>query len=127
MALLEINKEECIGCGACVDVCPFGALKLVDDIAVADDKCTACGACLDVCPVEALSLPERPQAKEEGLAAYQGVWVWVEQFQGEASSISWEMLGQGRKLADQRKTSSDRLRPGPQRGAYCQGGRRLRR
>jgi electron transfer flavoprotein alpha subunit/NAD-dependent dihydropyrimidine dehydrogenase PreA subunit len=105
MALLEINKEECIGCGACLDVCPFGALKLVDDIAVADDKCTACGACLDVCPVEALSLPERPQAKEEGLAAYQGVWTWVEQFQGEASSISWEMLGQGRKLADQRKTS----------------------
>jgi electron transfer flavoprotein alpha subunit len=105
MALLEINKEECIGCGACLDVCPFGALKLVDDIAVADDKCTACGACLDVCAVEALSLPERPQAKEEGLAAYQGVWTWVEQFQGEASSISWEMLGQGRKLADQRTTS----------------------
>src|SRR5512136_1676976 len=105
MSLLEINKEECIGCGACVDVCPFGALKLVDDIAVADDKCTACGACLDVCPSEALSLPERPQAKEEGLAAYQGVWTWVEQFQGEASSISWEMLGQGRKLADQRKTA----------------------
>jgi electron transfer flavoprotein alpha subunit/NAD-dependent dihydropyrimidine dehydrogenase PreA subunit len=105
MALLEINKEECIGCGACVDVCPFGALKLVDDIAVVDDTCTACGACLDVCSVNALSLPERPQAKEEGLAAYQGVWTWVEQFQGEASSISWEMLGQGRKLADQRKTS----------------------
>jgi electron transfer flavoprotein alpha subunit len=104
MALLEINKEECIGCGACVDVCPFGALILVDDIAVADDKCTACGACLDVCPAEALSLPERAQAKEGDLAAYQGVWTWVEQFQGEASSISWEMLGQGRKLADQRKT-----------------------
>jgi len=105
MALLEINTKECIGCGACVDVCPFGALKLVDNIAVADDKCTACGACLEVCPVSALSLPERPQAKEEGLAAYQGVWTWVEQFQGEASSISWEMLGQGRKLADQRKTT----------------------
>jgi electron transfer flavoprotein alpha subunit len=105
MALLEINREECIGCGACVDVCPFGALKLIDDIATVNDQCTACGACLDVCPVEALKLPERPQAKEEGLEAYQGVWTWVEQFQGQASSISWEMLGQGRKLADQRKTT----------------------
>lgn len=105
MALLEINREECIGCGACVDACPFGALKLVDNIAEVDDKCTACGACLEVCPVSALSLPERPQAKEEGLAGYQGVWTWVEQFQGQACSISWEMLGQGRKLADQRKTS----------------------
>ena len=105
MALLEINREECIGCGACVDACPFGALRLVDNIAEVDDRCTACGACLEVCPVSALSLPERPQAKEEGLAGYQGVWTWVEQFQGQACSISWEMLGQGRKLADQRKTS----------------------
>jgi len=105
MALLDINREECTGCGACVSVCPFGALSLVDNIAVADDKCTACGACLDVCPVSALSLPERPEAAAEGLGAYQGVWVWIEQFQGEAASISWEMLGQGRKLADQRKTA----------------------
>nr|MBC7245724.1 electron transfer flavoprotein subunit alpha [Chloroflexota bacterium] len=105
MPLLEINKEECTGCGACVSICPFGALSLVDNIAVVDDKCTACGACLDVCPVNALSLPERPEAAAEGLAAYQGVWVWIEQFQGEACSISWEMVGKGRELADQRGTT----------------------
>ncbi len=105
MALLNINEETCIGCGACIDVCPFGALTLVNGLAVVDDKCTACGACLDECPVEALSLPDRPAAAAEGLAAYQGVWVWIEQFNGEASSISWEMLGQGRKLADDRKAA----------------------
>jgi len=105
MPLLEINKEECIGCGACVDVCPFGALSLVDDIAVVDDQCTGCGACLDVCSADALSLPERPAAAAEGLAAFQGVWVWIEQFQGEAASIAWEMLGQGRKLANQRQAA----------------------
>jgi len=104
MPLLEINKEECTGCGACVSVCPFGALSLVDNIATVDDKCTACGACLDVCPVNALSLPERPEAAAEDLKAYQGVWVWVEQFQGEACSISWEMVGKGRELANQRGT-----------------------
>jgi len=105
MPLLEINKEICTGCAACVNTCPFGALSIVDNIAVVDDKCTACGACLDVCPVEALSLPERPAAAAEGLAAYQGVWVWIEQFGGQACSISWEMLGQGRRLADQRKAA----------------------
>lgn len=101
MALLEINTETCIGCGDCVDVCPFGSLSLVDDVAVVDESCTACGACLEVCPVEALSLPEVKATEEVDLSAYQGVWVWVEQFQGEASSISWEMMGQGRKIADQ--------------------------
>ena len=105
MPLLEINKEECTACGACVDVCPFGALSLVDDTLKVDEQCNACGACLDVCPVDALSLPERPEAPAEDLEVYDGVWIWVEQFQGEAASISWEMSGQGRRLADQRNTT----------------------
>jgi len=100
MALLIIDREACTGCGACVEVCPFAALSLVDGVAVANDNCTACGACVPECPVEALSLPERKEA-EADLSAYRGVWVWVEQFQGRAASISWEMLGQGRVLADQ--------------------------
>jgi len=105
MPLLKIDKDKCIGCGACVDVCPFGALTLVDDLAVVNDKCTACGACLEVCPVNALSLPDRQQEAAENLAEYSGVWVWVEQFNGRTGSISIEILGQGRRLADQRKVA----------------------
>jgi len=100
MALLLIDKEACTGCGACVEVCPFAALSLVEGVAVVNDNCTACGACLPECPVEALSLPQKKEA-ETDLSAYRGVWVWVEQFQGRAASISWEMMGQGRVLADQ--------------------------
>ncbi|MHB0857348.1 MAG: FAD-binding protein [Anaerolineae bacterium] len=100
MALLIIDTETCIGCGACVDACPFAALRLVDNVAVVNDNCTACGACITECPVEALSLPERKVAATAPADA-QGVWVWVEQFEGAASSVSWEMMGQGRLLADQ--------------------------
>jgi electron transfer flavoprotein alpha subunit len=83
-----------------VEVCPFGSLSLDDEgIAVVDETCTACGACLPECPVEALSLPERAIV-EVDLSAYQGVWFWVEQFRGQAGSISWEMAGKGRELAD---------------------------
>ncbi len=99
MALLTIDAETCIGCAACVAVCPFGALTMVDGIAAVDARCTACGACLPECPVEALALPERADSGVD-LAAWRGVWVWVEQFGGRACDISWEMMGQGRRLAD---------------------------
>jgi len=99
MALLRIDTESCIGCDACVDICPCGALSLVEGVAVVSDSCNACGACLGECPVEALSLPESQEPTFD-LDAYRGVWVWVEQFEGKAVDISWEMMGQGRRLAD---------------------------
>ena len=108
MPLLEIDREQCIGCGACVDACAFDALRLDEhEIAVVNDNCTACGACIDECPTEALRLPgaEQLPVAAENLADYQGVWFWVEQFNGQASSISWEMAGKARELADQLGTA----------------------
>ena len=108
MALIEIDRELCIGCEACIDACAFDAIHLdEDEIAVANDNCTACGACIDECPVEALRLPgaETPAVITTNLDEYQGVWFWVEQFEGAAGSISWEMAGKGRELADQLGTT----------------------
>lgn len=102
MALLIINRELCTGCGLCLQVCPFGALSLdAENIVVANEACTGCGACVPECPAGALSLPET-EKKEIKTDEYAGVWVWVEQLNGQASSISWEMMGEGRKLADRR-------------------------
>jgi electron transfer flavoprotein alpha subunit len=104
MALLIIDRELCIGCEACVDACAFDAIHLDEqDIAVANDNCTACGACIDECPTEALRLPaaEAPIIVTPDLDAYEGVWFWAEQFEGQAGSISWEMAGKGRQLADE--------------------------
>jgi len=101
MPLLQVIAAKCIGCGVCVETCPFGALTMVNDVAVVNEACTACGACLEACSAEALVL-ERPAASPaDKLDSYRGVWVWIEQFGGEAGSISWEMMGQARRLADQ--------------------------
>jgi Na+-translocating ferredoxin:NAD+ oxidoreductase RNF subunit RnfB len=41
----------CLGLGSCVNVCKFGAISVVDGVAVVDDeKCTGCGACVNACP-----------------------------------------------------------------------------
>ena len=41
----------CLGYGECKSVCEFGAINMVDGIAVIDpEKCVACGKCVSVCP-----------------------------------------------------------------------------
>ncbi len=52
-----VNKDECIGCGVCVDACPSDAIKMVDDLAVIEEElCVDCGACVDECPNGAISM-----------------------------------------------------------------------
>lgn len=48
----RMEEPACVNCGMCVGVCPFDALKLVDDVLKFErDLCTNCGLCSDVCPV----------------------------------------------------------------------------
>lgn len=49
------DKEACIGCGLCVEVCPGKAIELVDEKPVFNPtKCFHDGKCIGVCPTDAL-------------------------------------------------------------------------
>jgi Na+-translocating ferredoxin:NAD+ oxidoreductase RNF subunit RnfB len=51
----------CIGLESCKNACQFGAIKMVDSIAVViKEKCTACGKCVKVCPKHLIEIvPDR--------------------------------------------------------------------
>ena len=52
----KINNDECLGCGACVDQCPVGAISQGDSQYVIDaDACISCGTCAGVCPTGAIN------------------------------------------------------------------------
>jgi len=53
---VKVVKDECIGCGACVGVCPVGALVLEDDgkAFCLEASCIDCGACVGTCPTAAI-------------------------------------------------------------------------
>ncbi|MBQ9148018.1 MAG: DUF362 domain-containing protein [Oscillospiraceae bacterium] len=51
-----VDKEKCVACGACADICAHGAPNLTDEGVMHIDwnKCFGCGRCLHVCPVKAI-------------------------------------------------------------------------
>jgi len=55
---LELNKEACIKCGMCINVCPHEVFELKDSRLeiINRDQCMECGACEKNCPVGAISV-----------------------------------------------------------------------
>jgi len=117
---------KCIACGArCQSACPVNAVDMTDsgEPIILTDKCIGCLKCVKICPAAALemyftpeeqrilaelaasALPVEEEVDEEAaalaktLARYRGVWVFVEQTEGEPAKVSWELLGVGKDLA----------------------------
>jgi electron transfer flavoprotein alpha subunit len=96
---IRIETDQCTGCGSCVDVCPFGIIEIVDDIAQIGEGCNLCGACRDACSFDAIVI-EAPAEAAPADDSYRGVWVFAEQQDGQFKGVSYELLSKGRGLAD---------------------------
>jgi len=102
---IAVLKDKCVGCRLCVKTCPFGAIAMQEKLAVIElTKCTLCGACVEACKFKAIAMRQAaPAGAAAGvdLGAYRDVWIFAEQKDGRIQSITHELLGEGRKLADQ--------------------------
>lgn len=98
---IQINQKKCIGCGACEPVCPFGAIEMQVGKATITEGCTICGACVETCPVSAIVREEEIKVVVMNKSEYKDVWVYIEVADGAPRKVGLELIGEGRKLADQ--------------------------
>jgi len=99
---IKVDLEKCIGCKLCVRACPQDAISVIDKKATIDlGKCNLCAACVEACrKYEAITISKDASASDVNSEDYRNVAIFVEQKDGEVASVSYEMLGAGRALAD---------------------------
>ena len=123
----RLLEGKCISCGArCESSCPVNCIGMNDagEPVIESEKCIGCLKCIRICPAQALEIfftPEEQKILEELAASgavaasedddpeaaalaqlharYRGVWVFIEQSDGEVAKVSWELLGKGKELA----------------------------
>lgn len=100
-AEIRIDLDKCEGCGDCIPVCPFDAIEIVDEKARINAGCNLCSACEAVCKSGAitieLGITEEAVGEKD---TYRGVWVFAEQRDSHILGVAYELVSEGRKLAD---------------------------
>ena len=92
--MFSIESSKCTGCGACVEVCPQGAIEVRDKVAVIDQRlCSQCGSCVEICPSGAIRAAELVYAKSERGG---GNMYYRYGFGFRGASPPWPYVGRGR-------------------------------
>jgi ferredoxin len=57
--MILFDRDKCLRCGTCVDVCPQATLEMGEDswpCQVAPERCVECGACAENCQGDAIEV-----------------------------------------------------------------------
>ncbi|WP_165154936.1 glycyl-radical enzyme activating protein [Parabacteroides sp. ZJ-118] len=87
------TRKRCIGCGACVNACPAGALTLTEAGILADRaSCRACGRCAAVCPTLAAEMSGRAYTADEIMREIEKETLFMDRSEGGVTFCGGEPL-----------------------------------
>ena len=97
MEFMKFDADKCSLCGICVEKCPFGALTIEGAGIVVSESCRMCGLCVRNCPEKAIQFEQKAKAfnKED----WKNFLIYVEQNGGEIHPVTYELVGEARKMA----------------------------
>ncbi len=102
---IKVLIDKCKSCTLCVKSCPFGAITMIDKLAVINiEECKLCGACVTACKFKAIEMEVKPKKVLQDISQYKGITVFAEVRDGVLQDVAKELLSEGRKLADKLKT-----------------------
>ncbi|MDO5400244.1 MAG: 4Fe-4S binding protein [Eubacteriales bacterium] len=61
----RVDRQRCVACGACMKVCPKGAVAVYRGCYAKVDEgvCVGCGKCAKTCPADCIQVLEREAVK----------------------------------------------------------------
>ncbi|SMC78703.1 electron transfer flavoprotein subunit alpha [Papillibacter cinnamivorans] len=99
MTTIHFDAAACNLCRQCIEKCPFGALTLGDEGLEVNEKCRMCGVCVKVCPVRAIRFEQKPSRDPADKSKWKGILIFAEQENGELHPVTYELIGEARRLA----------------------------